>query len=133
MVIYKRNQQKKALAKVNNEDVIDQPDFAAYFHCASESTFTKKGLKFFDSNGAGTLNGTTFSYTPKQKGKEGLTVDLKEAQLTMAPEKRKMKWVEIKTGGEKFYFTSFSQGAFSVDTKDMTAIIERLKEIEPNL
>lgn len=129
MMIIKKNQQKKALAKVMNDDVIDQPDFAAFFHCASEETFNKKGLKFFDSNGLGTLNGSTFNYSPDQKSKTGLSIDLKNVDMKMAPEKRKMKWIEINNDGEKLYFTSFSQGAFSVDIKEMDNFLGKLSDM----
>jgi hypothetical protein len=133
MMIMRRNQQKKALAKVNNEDVIDQPDFAAFFHYASEETFNKKGLKFFDTNGAATLNGTLFNYSPEQKGKPGLSVDLKDVRVSIAPEKRKMKWIEIAVDDKKLYFTSFNQGAFSIDVKAMEEFMDRLRDAGINL
>lgn len=133
MVIYKRNQQKKVLAKINNDDLIDQPDFAAFFHYASETTFNKKGLKFFDTNGAGTLNGKVFTYTPEQKNKPVVSINIEEVEISLAPEKRKMKWVEFVIKGEKLYFTSFNQGAFSIDNKEMEEFIDKLREIKPEL
>jgi hypothetical protein len=58
MIFVKKHQEKKALANASNEDVLDQPDFMAFFHLASEETFTKKKIKFFDSNGVLTMNGS---------------------------------------------------------------------------
>lgn len=133
MIIIKKNQQKKELAKVNNDDLIDQPDFAAFFHCASSATFEKKGVKFFDSNGALTLNGSLLTYRPEQKGHKTLTVDLKNADVQVAPEKRKMQWLEIIIDGEKNYFTSFVQNAFSLDKSAMDEFISRVREYNMNL
>lgn len=128
VVIYNKNKQKKAIDKVMNDDVIDQPDFAGFFHFASEPTFLKSGLKFFDSNGVLTLQGTQLNYQPEQKGKSSISVDIKDAEVSLAPEKRKMKWVEIVHNGEKYYFTSFTQNAFSVDKSKMDEFIAKLKE-----
>lgn len=133
MVIIKKNQEKKALAKVSGEDIIDQPDFAAFFHYASEATFNKKGIKFFDNNGVLTLNGSMLNYQPQLKGQSGLSVDLNNVKVILAPEKRKMKWVEIEDNGTKHYLTSFSQGAFSVDKTKMNEFLIKLKELKSDL
>ncbi|MCB9195227.1 MAG: hypothetical protein H6598_03295 [Flavobacteriales bacterium] len=133
MIIVKKNKEKKALAKVNNDDLIDQPDFAAFFHCASEKTFEKNGLKFFDSNGALTLNGTMLTYQPEQKGHNTLSVDLSKSEVHFAPEKRKMQWLEITVDGEKHFFTSFVQNAFSLDKSAMDEFVSRVKQINSSL
>jgi hypothetical protein len=124
MIFVKKNQEKKAISKVLNDDVIDQPDFVAFFHFASEATFLKKGFKFFDSNGVLTLHGHNLIYRPNQKGKPVINVDIKTAQLRLAPEKRKMKWLEINDNGNKYYFTTFSPGAFSVDKSKMDEFLK---------
>lgn len=128
LTIIRKNKEKKALAKVMNDDVIDQPDFAAFFHYASEETFNKKGIKFFDSNGVAALNGSQLSYQPDQKGMISLSLDLKEVDLSIAPLKRKMKWLEINDNGTKHYITTFTQGAFSVDKSKMEEFITRLQD-----
>ncbi|CAG5081908.1 hypothetical protein [Parvicella tangerina] len=128
LMIIKKNREKKALAKVKGENVLDEPDFAAFFHCASEETFNKKGVKFFDSNGVLTLNGTKLNYQPEQSDKPGIEVDIQEANLKVAPIKRKMKWVEIEVDGDKYYLTTFKQGAFSIDNSEMNDFLELLVE-----
>jgi hypothetical protein len=127
VIFVKKSQEKKAIAKNLNNNVLDQPDFIAFFHYASEKTFNKKGIKFFDSNSVLTLNGNRLSYKPEQKGKPSISIDLKASQLVMAPEKRKMKWLEITFEGEKYYFTTFSQKAFSIDTSKMTEFLQLLE------
>lgn len=133
MMIIKKNKEKKALAKVSGDDVIDQPDFAAFFHCASEETFNKKGLKFFDSNGVLTLNGTHLNYQPEQNGQIGLDLDITEVKLKVAPEKRKMKWLEIEKDGKKYYLTTFKQGAFRLDRTQMDEFLEKMIEERSDL
>ena len=133
MIIIRKNKEKKAIAKVMNEDLVDRPDFAAFFHCASQATFEKKGIKFFDSNGALTLNGSMLNYTPDQKNNKAIHVDLTNVQIQMAPEKRKFKWLEIDVDGEKFYLTTFVQNAFSVDKSAMEEFISRVSELNKNL
>lgn len=130
VLFIKKNQEKKALAKATNSDVIDQPDFAAFFHYASEKTQSKNGLKFFDHNGALTISGTLLNYVPQQARFKGVSVDLKEVKICLAPVKRKMKWVEIDVDGTKHYFTTFSQGAFSVDRSQMDEFISKLEELQ---
>ncbi len=127
MIFIKKSQEKKALAKISNENVIDQPDFVAFFHLASEATFNKKGLKFFDSNGALSLNGKNLNYQPQQKNQPSISIDLSSAKLSLAPEKRKMKWLEIDVDGQKYYFTTFSQGAFSMDKSKMDEFLRVLE------
>lgn len=128
LTIIRKNKEKKALAKVMNDDVIDQPDFAAYFHYASEETFNKKSIKFFDSNGVATLNGSQLNYQPDQKAMISLSLDLKNAELSLAPKKRKMKWLEINENSTKHYITTFTQGAFGVDKSKMEEFITRLQD-----
>ncbi len=134
MIIYKKNQQKKALAKVNTHGILDQPDFSAYFHCASEETFHRKGLKFFDSNGALTLSGPNLSYVPEQRNQPGLSLDLNNVEVQIAPsKKRKMDWLEVNDSGKKYYLTSFTQNAFSVDKSKMDEFLTLVREIKVGL
>ncbi|MCB9189944.1 MAG: hypothetical protein H6600_08945 [Flavobacteriales bacterium] len=129
MIFYKKHKEKNAINKVMNNEVIDQPDFAAYFHCASEKTFSGKGFKFFDTNGVLTLNGSLLTYKPDQKNSPAIEIDLNNAVLSLAPQKRKMKWIEITYNNDKLYFTTFKQNAFSLDQKQMEEFLKlTLKE-----
>lgn len=132
-IAIKKNMEKKALKEATDGDLLDTPDYAAFFHYASEETFGKKGFRFFDTNGALTIHGTVITYKPQQKNKGEVVLDITKTTLKRAPEKRKMKWLEIDDNGKKHYFTSFSQNAFNVDKSEMDRFLRKLAEIRRDL
>lgn len=132
-IAVRKSMENKAMKKAMGDDVLDSPDYGAFFHYASEQTFNKKGMRFFDTNGALTINGTVITYKPQQPKKNEIVLDIAKATLKRAPEKRKMKWLEIESNGTKHYFTSFSQGAFSVDKSEMDRFLRKLAEIRKGL
>lgn len=128
VMMMRSNSERNALKKAMNPDVLDTPDYAAFFQYASESTFHKK-MKFIDSNGALTISGTVVTYTPQQRNKSVISFDITKTKLKKAPEKRKMKWLEVDLDGTKHYFTTFKQNAFSVDKAVMDKFLRKLAEI----
>ena len=130
VMIIQKNKQKKALAKLNGPDVLDRPEYSAYFHYATEKTFLKKGFKFFDNNGVLYMNGTNLSYEA-HKATNTITFDLSQCNVSYAGLKRKMKWICIEQSGTKHYFTTFEQGAFKMDRSEMDRFIDKLKGLLP--
>ncbi len=129
VITIKKSNEKKAMKNLLDNDLVDTPEYAAFFHYATETTQNRKGIKFFDSNGPLFINNNTIHYTNKLN-KETLEFNLANCNVSLAPEKRKMKWIEIEKDGVKHYFTSFSQGAFTMDKKEMDKFISKLREIK---
>lgn len=127
-IMIKRSQEKKAMQNLLNDGVIDTPEYVAFFHYASEGTQEKTGLKFFDHSGPLYIANNTINYNGL-RNKGNFSFDLNNATITLAPEKRKMKWICIESEGKKHYFTTFSQAFFKLDKTEMDKFIAKLKEL----
>ena len=121
----KKNKHKKAIESITNSDMLDTPEYTAYFHHSLEPMFKGKGLRFFDSNGVGYISGNTFNYKTKDTTD---SFDLTQCKIQNAGKKKKLDWIEIEQNGTKHYFTSFKQGAFKLDDSEMENFIAKLKE-----
>ena len=130
MMIIKKNKEKKALAGINNSEMLDTPEYSAYFHHATETIFTGKGFKFFDNAGVVYVNGEILNYKA-DKSSDPIAFDLSTCPIEYAGLKKKMKWISIDLNGTKHFFTTFKQGGFSLDKSEMDRFIEKLKELSP--
>lgn len=127
-IYLKKLRDKKALEQLTNNNLIDTPEYAAYFHYANEKTYLSKGFKFFNSNGVLYITGKTIFYKP-QKGNETLDFDIDTCKISLAAEKKNMKWVCIEKNGTKHYFTSFSQSFFKLDKTEMDNFLKQLNGV----
>ena len=131
MMLVKKNKEKKALAGINNSEMLDTPEYSAYFHHATETIFNGKGFKFFDNTGVLYVNGKVVNYKA-DKSSDPIAFDLDSCSIEYAGLKKKMKWISIDLNGTKHYFTTFKQGGFSLDRSEMDRFIEKLKELSPD-
>ena len=94
-------------------------EYAGLFNYASPNRY-QKSLKIYDSIGLLYLIGNTVYYKTSTAG-DPVSFNLSECRIQMEPDWRRLKWFSITTPrGEKYYFDSYTMGAFSNDSSETT-------------
>jgi len=92
-------------------------EYSGFFYYASPGRY-QKSFRIYDSTGLLYLIGNTVYYKTASSGNP-IAFDLSVCKIQMEPDWRRLKWFSITTpAGEKYYFDSYTMGAFSNNSEE---------------
>jgi hypothetical protein len=105
-------------------------EYSALFYYASVNRY-QKAFRIYDSYGALYLIGNTVYYKTSTTGAP-MTFNLAECKVQQEANWRRVQWFSITTpAGEKHYFDSFKQGAFTNNSDETLKAFTLFKSKTP--